>query len=215
MDGAGLAFTPPGLARTRQRTYRRGGQYVAVASRRNASHQGLRLKSPPDELRFLALVHENRGRILRLCRAYAWNSADQDDLYQEIVLQIWRGLKGLKEQQFADTWLYRVALNTAMSFVRQRRSRADRVIQFEPADLKRTIESRQASEEKTDPRIADLYTAIYKLDPLEKALITLFLEDLTYEQMAEATGITANHVGVMLHRAKKKLYCLMTEAAPP
>ena len=102
-----------------------------------------------------------------------------------------------------------------LGFVRQRRSRADRVIQFEPADLKRTIESRQASEEKTDPRIADLYTAIYKLDPLGKALITLFLEDLTYEQMAEATGITANHVGVMLHRAKKKLSCLMTEAAPP
>ena len=62
--------------------------------------------------------------------------------------------------------------------------------------------------------IAELYSAIYKLDPLEKALVSLFLEDFSYEQMAEATGISANHVGVMLHRAKKKLSCLMAEEAP-
>jgi len=119
-----------------------------------------------------------------VCRAYAWNSADQDDLYQEILFQIWRGLPGLKEKQFADTWLYRVAINTAISFVRKRASGALRVIHFEHANLTRTIESRQTTEEHTDNRIADLYTAIYKLDPLEKALITLFLEDFTYEQMA-------------------------------
>ena len=169
--------------------------------------------TPADEQKFLELVNENRNRILRVCRVYAWNSADQDDLYQEILSQIWRGLPELKEKRFANTWLYRVAINTAISFVRKRTSRPDRVIHFEPADLTRTIESRQATEEHTDNRIADLYTAIYRLDPLEKALITLFLEDFTYEQMAEATGIRANHVGVMLHRAKKKLSILMTEDA--
>jgi RNA polymerase sigma-70 factor (ECF subfamily) len=143
---------------------------------------------------------------------YAWNSADQDDLYQEILCQIWRALPGLKEKQFANTWLYRVAINTAISFVRKRASRTDRVVYVEHADLAHAIESRQATEEKTDERIATLYTAIFKLDTLEKALVTLFLEDFTYEQMAEVTGINANHVGVMLHRAKKKLSCLMKEA---
>jgi RNA polymerase sigma-70 factor, ECF subfamily len=205
------AFMPLVLARKQERTYRPGDHHVAF--RRNESNKGPRLKSPTDEHKFNELVNENRGRILRVCRAYAWNSADQDDLYQEIVLQVWRGLPGLKEKQFADTWLYRVALNTAMSFVRKRASRTDRVIHFEQADLERTIESRQAKEENADDRIADLYTAIYKLDPLEKALITLFLEDLTYEQIAEATGISANHVGVMLHRTKKKLSCLIMEEA--
>ena len=167
-----------------------------------------------DEHKFLELVNENRNRILRVCRVYAWNSADQDDLYQEILLQIWRGLSALKEERFANTWLYRVAINTAISFVRRRASRFDRVIHFEHADLTRTVESRQTTADNTGDRIAELYTAIYKLDPLEKALITLFLEDITYEQMAEATGISANHVGVMLHRAKKKLSCLMMEEAP-
>lgn len=170
--------------------------------------------TPADERKFMELVNENQNRILRVCRVYAWNSADQDDLFQEIVLQIWRGLPGLREKQFASTWLYRVAINTSISFVRKRASRLNRVVHFEHADLTRTIESRQTTEESTDDRIADLYTAIYKLDPLERALVTLFLEDFTYEQMAEVTGISANNVGVMLHRAKKKLSSLMTEDAP-
>ena len=169
--------------------------------------------TPADEHKFLELVTENRNRILRICRVYAWNSADQDDLYQEILFQIWRGLPGLKEKQFANTWLYRVAINTAISFVRKRASGSDRVVHFEHADLTRTIESRQETEDNPDDRIADLYTAIYQLNPLEKALVTLFLEDLTYEQIAEATGISANNVGVMLHRAKKKLSGLMKDEA--
>ena len=170
--------------------------------------------TPADEHKFLELVTENRDRLLRVCRVYAWNSADQDDLYQEILFEIWRSLPTLKEKQFANTWLYRVAINTAISFVRKRASRLGRVVHIEHADLTRTIESRQATEDSTDDRIADLYTAIYKLDPLEKAVVTLFLEDFTYEQMAEATGISANNVGVMLHRTKKKLSCLMLEEAP-
>ena len=119
--------------------------------------KGPRLKSPRDEHKFNELVNENRGRILRVCRAYAWNSADQDDLYQEIVLQVWRGLPGLKDRQFADTWLYRVALNTAMSFVRKRASRTGRVIHFDQADLERTIESRQAKE-KTRTIASPIFT---------------------------------------------------------
>ncbi len=120
----------------------------------------------------------------------------------------------LKEKQFANTWLYRVAINTAISFIRKRTTGAARVVHFGHAELTRTIELGQPTLEKSDERMADLYTAIYKLDPLEKALVTLFLEDFTYEQMAEATGLNANNVGVMLHRAKKKLFCLMNEEAP-
>jgi RNA polymerase sigma-70 factor (ECF subfamily) len=160
------------------------------------------------------LVNENRNRILRVCHVYSWNAADQDDLYQEILFQIWRGLPALKEKQFANTWLYRVSINTAISFARKRTSRTERVVYAEHTDLTRTIESQQTAEENTDDRIANLYNAIFKLDPLEKALVTLFLEDFTYEQMAEVTGINANHVGVMLHRAKKKLSGLMKEELP-
>lgn len=168
--------------------------------------------TPAEEQKFLELVNENRNKILKVCRVYAWNSADQDDLYQEILFQIWRGLPALKEKQFASTWLYRVAINTAISFVRKRASRSDRIVYVAHDDLAHTIESQQKTEDSADERIARLYTAIFKLNPLEKALVTLFLEDLTYEQMAEVTGINASHVGVMLHRARKKLSTLMEAA---
>src|SRR3954467_9407686 len=131
---------------------------------------------PTDEHTFLQLVNENQNKILKVCRVYTWNSADRDDLYQEILFQIWRALPGLKEKQFANTWLYRVAINTAIAFVRKRASRTDHVVYFEHADLTRTIEARQTIEESADDRIANLYSALYKLDPLEKALVTLFLE---------------------------------------
>jgi RNA polymerase sigma-70 factor (ECF subfamily) len=170
--------------------------------------------TPADEQKFLELVNENRNRILRVCRVYAWNSADQDDLYQEVLFQIWRGLPNLKEKRFGNTWLYRVAINTAISFARKRGVRTDRVVYVEHEDLTRTIESGQRIEEKADDRMANLYTAIFKLDPVEKALVTLFLEGLSYEEIAEATGINTNHVGVMLHRAKKKLSSLIKEEAP-
>ena len=159
-------------------------------------------------------MNENRSKILNICRVYEWNSADQDDLYQEILFQIWRGLPDLKEKQFANTWLYRVAINTAISYIRKRQSGSGRAVHFEHTALTRAIESQQTAETNTDDRVENLYRAIYKLNPLEKALVTLFLEDLTYEQIAEATGISANNVGVMLHRAKKKLSCLMMEEAP-
>ena len=134
-------------------------------------------------------------------------------MYQEILSQIWRGLPALKEKQFANTWLYRVAINTAISFVRKRGVRKDHVVYMKPSDLTRAIESRQITDENHEECIAKLYTAIFKLNPIEKALVTLFLEDFTYEQMAEITGINANNVGVMLHRAKKKLSSLMKEEA--
>jgi RNA polymerase sigma-70 factor (ECF subfamily) len=168
--------------------------------------------TPAEESRFIELVDENRIKIQRICRVYAWNSADQEDLFQEIVFQVWRSLQGLKEHQFANTWLYRVAINTAISFVRKRTAGAGRTIPFEHHELTRTIEAQQQVEGSAEDRVAQLYTAIYKLNPLEKALITLFLEDLSYEQIAEATGIKANHVGVLLHRAKKKISGLMKEA---
>ncbi|HVY69628.1 MAG TPA: RNA polymerase sigma factor [Verrucomicrobiae bacterium] len=164
--------------------------------------------------RFLELVQQNQARLQRVCRVYAWQQADQNDLYQEILFQIWRGLPGLRTAAHANTWLYRVAINTAITFVRKRAPLSGRVVHFAHDELARAIESRQTAGEETDNRLADLYSAIHRLNPLEKALVTLFLEDFTYEQMAEATGIQPNHVGVLLHRAKKKLSALMKEEAP-
>ena len=166
-----------------------------------------------DEHRFLELVNENQNRILKVCRVYAWNPSDQEDLYQEILFQIWRALPGLKENAYANTWLYRIAINTSISFTRKRTARGGRALQFDHAELTRHIEARQTHDHQHDDTLSKLYEAIAQLDAVERALITLFLEDLSYEQIADVLGVSANNVGVMLHRAKKKLSALMTEPA--
>ena len=166
----------------------------------------------PDEAGFLKLIEENRLKILKICRVYAWNPSDRDDLYQEILFQIWRALPGLKENAYAGTWLYRVALNTSISFVRKHAGRNRRATPWGPDDLTRRIESAQQPELADDGRVARLYEAIAQLNEAEKALLILFLEDLSYEQIADTLGLSANHVGVALHRAKKKLSVLMKEA---
>ena len=171
-----------------------------------------KLNSTQDEQRFLDLISENRSKILKVCRVYAWNAADQDDLYQEILFQIWRALPGLKQNAYSGTWLYRVALNTSISFVRKHARRNSRATPVGPEDLARRIESAQEWDESDDGRVARLYEAIAQLNETEKALVVLFLEDLSYEEIADAIGLSANHVGVALHRAKKKLSVLMKEA---
>jgi RNA polymerase sigma-70 factor (ECF subfamily) len=170
--------------------------------------------TPADEHKFLELVNGNRNRILKVCRVYAWNPSDQEDLYQEILFQIWRALPGLKENNYANTWLYRIAINTSISFTRKRAARGGRALQLDHAELTRHIEAGQAHDGQQGDNLAKLYEAIAQLDAVERALITLFLEDLSYEQIADVLGVSANNVGVMLHRAKKKLSALVDGGSP-
>ena len=166
----------------------------------------------PDEQQFLELINGNRPRILKVCRVYAWNAADRDDLYQEILFQIWRALPGLKQDIHANTWLYRIAINTSISLVRRRTARGGPAVPLDHEQLTHHIESRQTRDDGAEEQLARLYDAIAQLNEVEKALVTLFLEDFSYEEMAEVLGISASNVGVMLHRAKKKLSTLMQEA---
>ncbi|HEY4414273.1 MAG TPA: RNA polymerase sigma factor [Verrucomicrobiae bacterium] len=161
------------------------------------------------EDRFLAVVAENRLRILKVCHVYAWQPEELPDLYQEILIQVWRSLPKLKNQAYTNTWLYRVALNTAISFGRKHKARREKTISHDHAMIQQLLDAKTSGEPAADPRVAVLYQAIAKLDDMEKAVVTLFLEDLSYEQIAEVTGMTVSHAGVTLHRAKKKLSALM------
>ena len=163
------------------------------------------------ESAFLQLVDANRQRILKVCRVYARGQQDGEDLYQEILFQIWRGLPNLKQNAFAHTWVYRVALNSAISFVR--RNKAQR--RPETTDHDHLIEHADRRNPPRDAlgdsRVEALYEAIANLNVYERAVIALYLEDMSYEQIAQVMGISANHVGVMLHRSKARLSAMMNE----
>jgi len=118
----------------------------------------------------------------------------------------------LRDGHFANTWLYRIALNTAFSFVRKDKSRRARVTVCDGDQLREVPENPPSNDPHKNEKLAQMFQAISQLDGLEKAAITLFLEDLNYEQIAAVMGITESNAGVLLHRAKKKLSTLMKEA---
>ena len=147
---------------------------------------------------FLELIHKHQSIIHKICFVYCRNKADREDLQQEIILQLWKSFPSFLENAAFSTWMYRVALNTAINQTRRPGLFLDTSsspdIPYDPSD------SYQLSEE-----IQILYRAISELRKVEKAIILLWLEEKSYEEIAETIGITAKNVSVRLVRIRAKL----------
>lgn len=153
------------------------------------------------EKAFAGMIADNERLIFKVCSVYASEAEDRRDLFQEIVLQAWKGYARFKEGDAkVSTWLYRVALNTAISHKRKQFStittRPQDELLYQIAD--NTLEQR--SEE-----YKMLHHLISELPTLERALMLLYLEDKSYQEMAEILGLTAGNVGVKINRIKEKL----------
>ena len=160
---------------------------------------------------FVAVLHENQPLLRRVARLYCQDADDRQDLFQEIVLQLWRAWPRYVPQPGAklSTWLYRIALNVAISNLRQRTRR--------PAPSELTAEALAVAQAPDAGLDADdraiLYRAIGRLSDVDKAFILLYLEDRPYEEMADILGITQNNVRVKMHRVQEKLRALLVPAA--
>lgn len=144
----------------------------------------------------------DQGRILhKICRLYGNGEEDRKDLYQEIVLQLWRAFPSYRREAQLSTWMYRVALNTAISLIRRQ---SNRVVQvgFEN-DLLNIAQTTVSPD--IDERMQQFYRAVEQLTPIEKAIVFLYLDDNSYQQITEITGISLSNVGVKLNRIKGKL----------
>ncbi|HWG52056.1 MAG TPA: sigma-70 family RNA polymerase sigma factor [Gemmatimonadaceae bacterium] len=156
------------------------------------------------ELQFLTLVRQNDARLHRICRVYAGGNDEQRDLLQEILLQLWRSLPSFAGASSPDTWLYRVALNTALTHARRDPARRETALEDEiavddaPADVTDAGLDVRARQEQ-------LHAAIARLDPVNKMLMAMYLDERSYREIADVIGITENHVGVKLHRIKQAL----------
>ena len=146
------------------------------------------------ERRFLELVQANRARIARIARAYA--GADWPDLQQEILLQIWKGLDRFEGRSSGHTWLYRVALNTAMTWRRRRAAGAPAEPQTES-----TPEPAAAIAARDAVHVLEEFMAT--LNAVDRAILLLYLENGSYADIAQVTGLTESNVGVRLHRIKR------------
>jgi RNA polymerase sigma-70 factor (ECF subfamily) len=167
-------------------------------------------ESKPEEL-FKDWLQEHGGTILKIARAYTLTAEDRQDLVQEVLLQIWRSLTSYQGRAAGATWVYRVALNTALSWHRKegkRRMRQEPLLEPEELVLAEPDSSIQLQQREILER---LYAAIRQLPKTDAALVLLYLEDLSYRDMAEVLGISETNVGVKLARARKALAELIKE----
>lgn len=139
----------------------------------------------------------HQGIIRKVCRIYAKDPAQREDLYQEIVLNAWRSYPNFEGRSKFSTWLYRVALNTA--FYQHRKNKFfNNITGLDGAE---TIPLEESDKEQLEI----LYRAIGQLDAVEKSIVLLYLDELSYKEISEITGLTETNVGVKLNRIKTKM----------
>jgi len=158
----------------------------------------------PRQTLFEEVVAANERRIKAIARSYAPPS-ERQDLCQEILLQMWKGLGGFKGRSTVSTWVYRVALNTAITFRRRNRHR------IEPAeDLSVLATALPQAPSDPERQVLILEDFLGSLGKIDRAVFLLYLEDLSYRDISEVTGLTESHVGVRINRLKKAFverYC--------
>lgn len=149
---------------------------------------------------FKAWISQYKALIFKVVRAYAAEPMDQDDLFQEISIQVWHSIPAFQQQSANTTWIYRIALNTALKW---RGNERKHVAAHESLDNVQAI--LQATPIQIDERLAWLYEEIYKLDDIDRSITLLLLDGFSYKEMATIVGMSESNVGVKINRIKKQL----------
>jgi RNA polymerase sigma factor (sigma-70 family) len=155
---------------------------------------------PASQERFQTLVEEHKKILYKVCNSYCRNRDDREDLAQEIIIQLWQSFGKFDERYRFSTWMYRIALNVAISFYRRESTRKRHVISDEERLLE-AIDDRDSQPE--DIRL--LYQFIEGFDPLNKALVLLYLDGNSYQEIADVLGISETNVATKINRLKKTI----------
>jgi RNA polymerase sigma-70 factor (ECF subfamily) len=151
--------------------------------------------------RFEQHIGGHEPLIHKVCRIYAHTQADRQDLFQEILIQAWRAFPNFRGEAKFSTWLYRVAINTAITGLRRKKSF---ITLYEPASLP-LHPAEENTGEASELQLQQLYTAIGELNQVEKAIVMLYLEEKTYGEMEDILGISQGNLRVKMTRIKEKL----------
>lgn len=166
------------------------------------------LHSNSKEREFAKLVKDNQGLIIKISRLYTNSLEDEQDLFQEIVLQLWRSYDSFKGDSKISTWMYRVALNTAITLFRKK-TKSPQTDELVESQYQNFMEDAGEKQEK----ISLLYKVIKMLPKVERAIVMMYLDDLPYRDIAENLGITEVNARVKMNRLKKTLKELMEKYA--
>ncbi|MGB5820965.1 MAG: sigma-70 family RNA polymerase sigma factor [Saonia sp.] len=158
----------------------------------------------PNQEHFVQFINENEGILFKVSTLYTNSEVDAKDLRQEMIYQLWRSFDTFKGKSKRSTWMYRVALNTAMVQLKKKKRQVIGVEideeQLQKIDIKDTVEEEQ---------IIKLYETIKQLNQLDRAIIMLYLEEKSHEEIAEIIGLSTTNVGTRIGRIKNKLKSLI------
>jgi RNA polymerase sigma-70 factor (ECF subfamily) len=156
---------------------------------------------------FVQLISANKGIIIKICNSYCVNAIDREDLAQEIIFSLWKGSKKYDPDYKFSTWMYRVALNVAISFYRYSKKRAN-TIPFSDQHLEiedPSLDHPSSDSSTSEANFSLLQKHIYALKDLDKALIILYFEEKSYKEIAEIMGISETNVATKVSRIKERL----------
>ena len=150
------------------------------------------------EREFEAMIREHKGTVYTVCYMFSNDPDEVADLFQETLINLWKGFDSFRGESKVDTWIWRVALNTCISDDRKKKRRGERVPLEMAADL-------YTDTDEDTKQIRQLYARINKLGIMDRALVLLWLENLSYEEIGAIAGISAKNVSVKLVRIKQQL----------
>ncbi|MET0464552.1 MAG: RNA polymerase sigma factor [Chitinophagaceae bacterium] len=153
------------------------------------------------ETDFLSFIDQHQAIIHRICRLYCDSQEDREDLCQEIIFQLWRSMKGFDQRAKPTTWMYQIALNTAITDLRKKKRQAD----LTPILPQATTSEDDEEQVKYDA----LRGALKQLSEGDRSLMALYLDNLSYQEMADITGLSVSNIGVKLNRIKQKLQTIL------
>lgn len=162
---------------------------------------------PEAEKYFVNLLEENQNILHKICKLYTSDLNEHKDLFQEMVIQLWKAYPKFKGNSKFTTWAYRVALNTAISLYR-RSKRTIKTVEWDNALQNIRYEE---YDEQQEEQLKSLYAAVRKLNDIEKALVYMYLEDKDYAEISETLGITEVNARVKMNRIKTKLKALINQ----
>ena len=139
----------------------------------------------------------HKGVIFKVVRAYT--ATDHDDLFQEIIIQVWHSIRTFRQEASVTTWLYRIALNTAIKWTKKENKHTG------TETLDNIQHLLQENRTAADERLTWLYSEIFKLDEIDRSVTLLLLEGFSYREMSAILGISESNVGVKINRIKKQL----------
>jgi RNA polymerase sigma factor (sigma-70 family) len=149
---------------------------------------------------FIEIIKQNQGLIFKVAKVYTNSKDDGQDLYQEIVYQLWKSFGSFKNDAKITTWMYRVAMNTAIAHLDKAKKKGNHI----PID-EALLNIPDTTDTLYQERSEALYNQIKKLNAIEKGIVLLYLEGKTYDEIALITGFTNSNVGTRLNRIKQKL----------